>query len=142
MRELILNHASVFTTKSDDLEILDWFKCVIEGIASVVNNGVAEKYLRMKTSVHEIPCDACGKTLHDLVLELQRFGYRDEHSFFVGLATKVPLLNELEEDIKDRFLAWDEQTLASEGGDSGDGEPLVFCTISDGISVGFPSKNV
>ena len=136
MRELILNHASVFTCKSSDLEILDWLRHVIEGIATIVEDGVVQKYLRMKTNFHEIPCTP-ERTLYDFVLYLRQRGYHDEYRFFARLASKIPLLDELEEDIKDRFLACEERTLAS-----GDGEPLVLCAISDGVSVGFPSEKV
>ena len=47
---------------------------------------------------------------------------------------KAPLLHDVEEHIVDRFLACEEQTLPSHGG-----EPLVLCAISDWIAVGFPS---
>ena len=137
MRELIVNHASVVTTKCDEYKILGWLRDVIRGIAFVVDHGIVENSLRMKENLYETSCGAHERTLHDLVLELQRCGYRDEYSFFIRLATKVPLLNELGEDIKDRFLACEEHTLAY-----GDGDPLVLCAISNGISVGFPSKDV
>ena len=137
MRELILNHASVYTTRINNPEALDWFKDVIEGIASIVGSGIAEKHLRMDKSLYEMSLGPHGQTLYDLVLELQGKGYRDEYRFFVGLAAKVPLLNELEEDIRDRFRACEEQTLAK-----GDGDPLVLCAISDGIAVGFPSQEI
>ena len=137
MRELILNHASVYTTKINNPEALDWLRDIIEGIASIVDSGIAERHLRMDKSLYEMPLDPHGRTLYGLVLELQRRGYREESRFFFGLANKVPLLSELEENIKDRFRACEEQTLAE-----GDGDPLVLCAISDGIAVGFPSQDI
>ena len=53
------------------------------------------------------------------------------------LSTKCPLLNEVELDIKDRFLACEAKELPRE-----DGEPLVFCAITNWIAVGFPSDPV
>ena len=52
----------------------------------------------------------------------------------MGLTDKQPLLMEVGPDVKDRFLACEEQTLPAN-----DGEALVFCAITDAIAVGFPS---
>lgn len=52
-----------------------------------------------------------------------------------GLSAKIPLLNQVGEDVESRFLGCEEWTLSE-----GDGEPLVFCAITDGVAVGFPSS--
>ena len=67
---------------------------------------------------------------------LRRSGYREEYRFLVSLHLKTPLLHEIGEQIKDRFLACEEKTLPP-----GDGDPLVLCAIDDGIAVGFPSAS-
>ena len=133
MKELILNHASVYTTKINNPKALDWLKDIIKGIGSIVDSGIAENYLRVTKSPYEMPLDP-QQTLHNLLLELKGKGYRDEYLYFFDLIDKAP---ELEEDIRDRLLACEEQTL-----EKGDGAPLVMCAISDGIAIGFPSQDI
>ena len=73
--------------------------------------------------------------LFDAYLKLQNRGFREEFRLLMGLTDKQPLLMEVEPQVKSRFLACEERTLPE-----GDGEPLVFCAITDGVAVGFPSS--
>ena len=68
--------------------------------------------------------------------DLRRSGHRDEYGFLARLSIKAPLLHEIGEQIKDRFLACEAKTLPP-----GDGDPLVLCAMDDGIAVGFPSAS-
>ena len=52
-------------------------------------------------------------------------------------SVKSPLTNELEQSVKDRFLACEGRTFPSPTGNS-----LVLCAISDGIAVSFPSDSI
>ncbi len=134
MREMILNHASLFAPDSDRGSISEWLKDVASGIGQLVSHGVVLKSLRMNQSLHDTWC-LPDYSLNDAYQGLRTGGYREEFLFLVRLATKVPLLIETEKDVKDRFLICEEESLPQ-----GDGEPLVYCAIVDGIAVGFPSK--
>ena len=134
MREMILNHASLFAPDSDRGSISEWLKDVASGMGQLVADGVVQRSLRMSQGLHETRCLA-ENSLHDACQELRRRGLREEYLFLVRLGTRVPLLSEAEEGVRDRFLECEELTLPQGGG-----EPLVFCAIVDGIAVGFPSQ--
>ena len=136
MREMILNHASLFAPDSDRGSISEWLKEVASGMGQLVQDKVVQNNLRMSRGFHDTLC-LPDYSLNDVCQGLRVLGCRDEYLFLVRLATKVPLLSEADENVKDRFLACEEQTLPA-----GDGEPLVLCAIVDGIAVGFPSKPV
>ena len=136
MREMILNHASLFAPDSDRSSISAWLQDVASGMGQLVSDRVVQKSLRMNQGLHDTRC-LPEYSLHDACQGLRVQGCREEFLFLVRLASKVPLLSEADEDVKDRFLVCEEQTLPQ-----GDGEPLVYCAIVDGIAVGFPSKPV
>ena len=99
----------------------------------LVEAEVVLKSLRTAHAVYNTQC-LRGYSLFDAYLTLQSGGFREEFRLLMGLTDKQPLLMEVGPDVKDRFLACEEQTLPA-----GDGEPLVFCAITDAIAVGFPS---
>ena len=134
MREMILNHTSVQCP--DRQTAIGWLKDVSTGMAHLVSNKVVQSSLRMKHPEQEITC-LPDYSLFDAYQDLRKNGARDEYGFLMRLSTKCPLLREVELDIKDRFQACEAKQLPSE-----DGEPLVFCAITDCIAVGFPSESV
>ncbi len=136
MREMVLNHASVRTPGSDRDLVVEWLKDVARGMARLVRDKVSRKSLRTKRDFHDTLC-LSDYSLYDAFVWLKKQGFRDEHVFLVQLATKMPLLGELGEDVEDRFHACEERTLAGD-----DGEPLVLCAITDWITIGFPSESV
>ena len=132
---MILNHASLFAPDSDQRCISAWLKDVAGGMGQLVREGVAQTNLRMERSQHETLC-LPGYSLHDAYQGLRSRGFRDEYLFLVRLVTKVPLWSEGAEDLQDRLLLSEEQTLGDRGA------PLVLCAMVDGIAVGFPSRPV
>ena len=134
MREMVLNHASLGSP--DQHTALVWLKDVTEGMTLLVRDKIAERSLRMRQPLPETLC-LSNWSLWDALQELKKGGARDEHLFFVRLASKVPLLSDIDQEVADRFLACEAETLPPE-----DGEPLVLCAITDGIAVGFPSDAV
>lgn len=134
MREMILNHASLLAPDSDRISISAWLQDVASGMGQLRRENVVQNTWRMNRSFHEVPC-LPDYSLWDAFHGLRKLGFREEYQFLVRLATKVPLLSETDEDVKDRFLACEDQTLPQ-----GDGESLVYCAIVDGIAIGFPSK--
>ena len=132
MREMVLNHASL--CPPDCATAVNWLKDLITGMATLVTNDVASPTLRASLFPSEIRLLQTW-TLNDAhqVLGRERDG-RDAFLFFLRLETKAPLLCKAESDLKGRFLMCEDLTLASP-----DGATLVFCAVSNGISVGFPS---
>ncbi len=134
MRELILNHSSL---RAPDRGLaVDWLKDVAVGIAALIGLGVAENALRSVLPHQDIEC-APEFSLFDAILNVRAAGGRDESTLLMRLTTKIPLLSGLPSSVKDRFLACENLTLTSS-----EGEPLVLCAITAGITVGFPSNDV
>ncbi len=134
MREMVLHHASV--RAPDRGTAVRWLQDVSTGMAELVHNEnkVAQSSLRMSRPLQEVDC-LPGYSLFDAYQDVRRGGARDTYAFLIRLSAKVPLLSEVGVDVKDRFLACEAQQLPPE-----DGEPLVFCALTDGIAVGFPSE--
>ena len=135
MREMVLNHASVSVPHSNPAKLYEWLRELAEGIQRLLGARVVQKSLRTARKFYETQC-LPGYSLFNACLELRRQGYRDEFELFMSLSDRQPFL-EIEPDMKDRFLACEEQTLPSD-----DGEPLVLCAIADWIAVGFPSEPI
>lgn len=134
MREMVLNHASL--DSPDQHTAVDWLTDLAVGMAQLVSENISERSLRSSQSLYEIFC-LPELSLWDVILELRARRARDEHLFLVRLSTKVPLLSDIGHEVVDRFRACEAKTLPPK-----DGEPLVLCAITDGISVGFPSDPV
>lgn len=60
--------------------------------SQLTRSKVADSALRMHRIPHETRCHP-DISLHDVLLELQRAGKREEHRFFSRLAQKIPLLH-------------------------------------------------
>jgi len=99
-------------------------------MAFLVDNKVSGKNLR----VCQTGSDRHENMFHALNI-LRSSGAREEYRFIVSLATKTPLLNEVDERINDRFRACENTEFPED-----DGAPLVLCAITDWIAVGFPTE--
>ena len=132
MREMILNHASLLAPDGDRGKVADWLRQLAAGMSQLFNDRVV-RFLRTHKPPEELLCLA-NYSLADAYQDLRRSGYHEEYRFLVTLHLKTPLLHEIGEQVKDRFLACEEKMLPP-----GDGDPLVLCAIDDGIAVGFPS---
>ena len=133
MREMILNHASLLAPGSDRHSISTWLKDVAVGMSHLVSEGVVPASLRTAKSLSDTRCLA-DYTYYDACMDLRGLNHREEYRFLMRLAAKYPLLGDVGEEVRGRFLACQELKLADR-----DGEPLVLCAIDDGIAVGFPS---
>lgn len=134
MREMVLNHASL--RPPDRITAVGWLKSIAVGMAILVGEGVAVSALRSSLTPYEISCLGTW-TLGDAYQALRTQDARDEYLFLLRLGTKAPLLAQVAPDVKDRILRCEDMTLASP-----DGDPLLFCAISDGIAIGFPSDPI
>lgn len=128
-----MHHASV--RAPDRGTAVRWLQDVSTGMAALVHNKnkVAQSSLRMSRLLNKVDC-LPEYSLFDAYQDVRRGGARDTYAFLMRLSVKVPLLSEVGVDVKDRFLACEAQHLPPQ-----DGEPLVFCALTDGIAVGFPS---
>ena len=136
MREMVFNHASAIALDVEQSVVSEWFLDVLQGMSALVAREVADNALRLARAPHDIECTS-GHSLGDVVQSLLKSGYREEWLFFSKLATKVPLLRDLRDDYIDRFRGCQGRDMPGV-----DGAPLVLCAISDGISIGLPSKPV
>ena len=135
MREMILNHASLFAPDSDRHSIATWLKDVAVGMSHLVSEGVVDASLRTAKHPSDTLCLA-DYTYFDACMDLRRSNHREEYLFLMRMASKYPLLDDVGREVRDRFLGCQELKLANR-----DGEPLVLCAIDDGIAVGFPSAS-
>ena len=134
MREMVLNHASAaFPSRQD---ALDWLKDMAAGMSALVRERVTDSALRMSVNLYEIPC-ADGWSLHDAMYELNHKGAKEEYLFLARLSQKYPLIAEIGDDVKGRFLRCETRELSPE-----DGKPLIMCVIANAVSVSFPSDSV
>lgn len=133
MREMVLNHASVLAPGSNRESIIRWLEDLAGGMAMLVDNRVVQRSLRMAHAYSDTPC-LPDYSLFDATNDIRERGFRDEYVFLLRLAAKAPLLAEVSEAVRDRFRSCEGRMLAAP-----DGDPLVFCAISDGVLVGFPS---
>ena len=132
MREMVLNHASLpgYSKRQASDQLMD----LVRGMARLVSSSVAMSSLRTTRPIHEIACDE-QNSFFDIWILLRANGAVEEFRFLMGLTTKTPMLTELGEDVRGRFLACEEQTLRQE-----DGKPLLLCALTNWIAVGFPKE--
>lgn len=139
MRQMVLNHVSL--AAPDQPTALEWLRDVASGMGALVESRVSESALRMRQPFYETPCTP-EASLWDVLLLLQKQGWRDEFAFFSRLGQKVPLLSDIEEDVEDRFLSCEALGYEVIELSREDGEPLVLCAIADGIAIGFPTNPI
>ena len=130
---MVLNHSSLLAPNQHIA--VGWLRGMTIGMAELVRNRVVQNHLRMCESVHDVKC-LNNWSLYNAYQELRKSGAREEYERLMSLSTRVPLLVDVDREVEERFLACDARTLSSN-----DGEPLVFCAITDGIAVGFPSQS-
>lgn len=134
MREFVLNDASI--AAADQRTAIDWLADIAKGMSSLVVEKIAQNTLRTSRSLQEIHYRE-NSSLSEAILALKQRGLIEEHRLLMRSSVKSPLTNELEQGIKDRFLACEGRTFPAPVGDS-----LVLCAISDRIAVSFPSDSV
>lgn len=139
MRQMVLNHVSLVAPNR--FTAIEWLRDVASGMGALVECKASESALRMRQHFYETPCTP-EVTLWDLLLLLQKQGWRDEFAFFSRLGQKVPLLTDIEEEVEDRFLSCEALGCEAINLSREDGEPLVLCAIADGIAIGFPTHPI
>lgn len=133
MREMVFNHASARISAQERDRLYTGLKDIAIGMGYLIHHGVVQRSLR---SNQELPTIQCFEdyTLWDALLALRKLGYRDEFAFLSGLTTHTPLIADVEESTKDRFLSTESRRISGT-----DEEPLILCAIADWIAVSIPS---
>ena len=134
MRELLLNDASI--AAADQSTAIDWLTDIAKGMSALFLKQVVQNTLRTSRPLQDIHYRG-NSSLWEIILALRQHGLMEEYRFLMRSSVKSPLTNELEQSVKDRFLACEGQTFPSSASSS-----LVLCAISDGIAVSFPSDSV
>ena len=133
MREMVLNHASIQSPDRDTA--IEWLRDLAVGLSHIISEGVVQAVLRASRYSSEIYLSP-DWTLFDAQKDLRQTGARDEFLLLATMQTRVPLLNGADLDVANRFRGCDHATLTR-----ADGEPLLYCAISNSVSVGFPSSS-
>lgn len=134
MRPLILNEASLRAPNATRHEISSWLRDLAIGIRGVVTDGIAERKIRMRPQALVVKCTP-SLSFHSAILNLRGAENRDTRSYWLGLTTKAPWIDDLPEAKRERFLSCEECDLPKR-----DGEALLLCVVTGGIAVGFPSS--
>lgn len=130
---MIFNHASVKALSVTEQQAVEYLNDLSRGMAQLVNDGVVNFQMRLSKHYSEITCMG-DNNFYGFIQMLRRYGHHDEFGFFIRLATKVPLLTDVEEDLVDRFWGCEGNEVPV-----GDNEPLIFCAISDGVLISLQS---
>ena len=136
MRQMVLNHASVYAPDEERRAVLDWLVDLARGISELVRSKVVESAWRMRKTPEFIPC--CENySLMDALLELRGGKYREESRILLRLSTKTPVWTEVGAEVEGQFLLCRHQSLPAD-----QGEPLVLCAIANWVAVGLPSQPI
>ncbi len=132
MREMVLNHASVWSPNKS--LVLEWLNDLAAGMGRLCSEMIAGPSMRSVRHPQEILCFP-SMSLHDAIVKLKDTGARDQSLFLLRLSSKSPLLKDIGQEVENHILGCEHASLPPEKGD-----PLVYCAITNGIAVGFPSK--
>ena len=133
MREMVLNHASL--TPFVEGRTLAWLRDMAIGMKALIELRVCSRQQGIRMS--EEGCAIFQSILFGQSGAASSPSMREELQFLMILGTRTPLIREADADLEDRFGRCQEKSLPPK-----DGEPLLFCALTDGIAVGFPSEEV
>ena len=143
MRQFVLNHASLVAERQAD--VVPLLRDVVGGMTMLLNKNVANPILRMYSENPQIQCPA-SLSLNDLIWSDALKKERDLRYFLIGVISKTSLLDNLEENYKDRFIGCEYLSSSSSVGRSisltpDEGAPLVLCAVTDWIATGFATND-
>ena len=127
---MVLNHASLPESCTQDSA--GQLRDLIIGMTKLVDSQVVQKSL----GIFEQGQARYFQVLWPTLNELSTLGAREESLFFHKLTTKAPILNHVDEGVKDRFLGCESIIFPQD-----DGAPLVLCAIINGVAVGLPTSD-
>ena len=131
MREMVLNHVSLRVCNRHEAQSL--LTNTVLGMIDLASKGVVERGLRSSQCLSAIYLFD-NFSLHDAIHLIKE---KDIKMFFLRLSTKSPLLVDVEKEFKEKFRGCQERRFTQE-----DGNPLLFCALTNSIAVGFPSDAI
>ena len=132
---MIFNHQSAQSLDVDRETTVDWLHDVVQGMSCLVQKNITTTVLRMHKSHYEIVC-LPEFTLASAMQSLRERGFRDNF-FFQKLITKVPILSDTDDELRNRFAGCEAHDMTMD-----DAGPLVLCALTEGILISFPSRPV
>ena len=133
IRQMVLNHTSIVDCDPDQAS--EWLKDLALGMRELIVTRVSS--LNQGLRMTEEGTAAYYSLLYGDADNRRKTSTREEIEFLAGLAAKVPLLEDDDFELEDRFSRCQEKSLPPE-----DGAPLLFCVFTKGIAVGFPSDGI
>ena len=130
---MVLNHASL--SPSDEGRTLAWLRDMALGMKALIAMRVCS--LQQGFRMNNEGCAVFQSILFGQSGATSNPNMREELQFLMILGTRTPLISDADADLEDRFGRCEAKSLPPE-----DGEPLLFCALTDGIAVGFPSEEV
>ncbi len=139
MREMVLNHASLVAAEPHT--ILGWLRELADGVYLLGSSGIVASWVRTSSTWWDAPC--WSKLSFERACETLKHQWdRDKIVLIQGWLSKAPYLDDVEQQEKDRLLLCEARGYDTFNLPREDGEPLVYCAITNGIAVGFQSNPI
>lgn len=140
MREMVLNHASV--TARDQRTVSSWLHDVIDGMKMLIDAKLVPMQLRAIKEFYEIQC-APETTLDQMAYSMFKSPTsKDNAQFLMFLSSQLSLLKDSDPAVDSKMSGCELRPFAGMSTTREDGAPLLYCAITDGIAVGFPSDAI
>ena len=131
MREMVLNHVSLRARNRHEAQ--SRLTNISLGMIDLASKGVVERGLRSSRCLSTIYLFD-NFSLRDAIYFLKQ---KDIKMFLLRLSTKSPLLVDAAKEFAEKFRGCQERKFSQE-----DGNPLLFCALTNSIAVGFPSDAI
>lgn len=131
MREMVLNHVSLRVRNRHEAQ--SRLTNTVLGMIDLASKGVVERGLRSSRCLSAIYLFD-DFSLRDAIHFIKE---KDIKMFFLRLSTKSPLLVDADKEFEEKFRGCQERRFSQE-----DGNPLLFCALTNSIAVGFPSEAI
>ena len=135
-----MNHANV--TARDQRTASHWIHDVVDGMRTLIDARLVPMQLRASKEFYEIQC-APETTLDRIVYSMFKSpATKDNAHFLMVLSSRLSLLNDADPEVNSKMSGCEFRPIAGMPTTEDDGVPLLYCAITDGIAVGFPSDPV
>ena len=139
MREMIFNELSLAPTKWNERAAASALSDLANGMIILVSSIGCNKMLRLSREITDIVI-AGGFSLYQILILMVRnseLASREEAAFWLSLATRAPLLFELPDEVKNRFLGCEGTMTAMSNSDT-----LVLCAVHASVAISLPTSMI
>lgn len=130
MQDMVLNHPSIEIR--DEITQIACLQDLAKGIATLQSANIANKNLRMTHHLYEIPLSPAG-SIYDALNKMRKGNAREEAAFWMSLAQKCPLLEDVPEADVDEIQGKEIEAMPTSG------PILLLCAQKAYISISFPT---